>query len=91
MAGVGLGTAEVVFEGRLEDCLMREDPESALGQDLGVSKPCLSVPILSRDPFIIKWDKGTLSPFILSEIGYHFVAELELLSSAAPAGTTGGK
>lgn len=49
MAGVGLGTAEVVFEGRVEDCLMREDPESALGQDLGVSRPCLSVPILSRD------------------------------------------
>lgn len=50
MAGVGLGTAEVVFEGRLEDCLMKEDPKSALGQDLDVSRPCLSVPILSRDP-----------------------------------------
>lgn len=52
MAGVGLGTAEVVFEGRWDDCLMRklwQDPECALGQDLGVSRPCLSVLILSRD------------------------------------------
>lgn len=53
MAGVGFGTAEVVFEGRLEDCLMRnlwQDLESVLGQVLGVSRLCLSMPILDRGP-----------------------------------------
>ena len=32
-----------------------------------------------------------MSPFILNVIGYHFVAELEPLSSAAPSGTAVGK
>lgn len=65
MAGVGFGTAEMVFEGALEDCLMSnpwQDPESVLGQGLDVSRLYLSVPILSRvllPPLTIKWDKGT--------------------------------
>lgn len=32
-----------------------------------------------------------MSLLTLSEISYHFVADLELLSSAAPSGTTDGK
>lgn len=53
MAGVGFGTAEVVFEGRLENCLMRnlwQDLESVLGQGLGVPRLCLSMPVLNRGP-----------------------------------------
>lgn len=51
MAGVGFGTAVMVFEERLEDCLMSnlwQDPQSALGQGLGVSRQCLRGPAPSR-------------------------------------------
>lgn len=50
MAAVGFGTAEAVFKGSLEHCLMRslwQDPQSVLGQGLGVSRLCLGLPILS--------------------------------------------
>lgn len=72
-----------------------QDPECAHWVKVLLSPDCTSVcqywAGILLCPFIIKWDKGTLSPFILSEIGYHFVAELELLSSAVPSGTAGGK
>lgn len=42
-------------------------------------------------PLLSLWDKGTLSPFILNDIGYHIVLELELLNSTALSGTTDGK
>lgn len=42
-------------------------------------------------PLIMNWDKGTLSPLVLSEISNHFVTDLEPLSSAVPSGTTDGK
>lgn len=73
-----------------------QDPQSVLGQGLGVSRLCLGLPILSMSwvllpPLTMKWDKGILSPLILNEIGYHFVAKLGSLSSAVPSGTTYGK
>ena len=53
VAGVGIGTGELVFGGKKEDWLTRklwQDPESASGQGLGVFRLCVSVPILSKDP-----------------------------------------
>lgn len=46
MVGVDFGTAEVVFEGRLEDCLMSklwQDPECAHWVKVLLSPGCTSV------------------------------------------------